>query len=566
MPDPAKPHTFQLGLVMAGAVSAGAYTAGVLDFLLEALDEWYRLRETDDSLPRHDVEITVVSGASAGAMTAALLAAALGERFPPARPEADAETLAQNRLYRSWVQSIDIMHLLGTRDLDGRNGAVRSLLDSTVLDEIADQAIAFDPAHATERPYVAARLHVFLTLANLVGIPYRIAFEGAVQAGHPMTTHADHVRFVRSVDPAQGEQSAWLSARDPTHNNWKRLREAALASGAFPVGLKPRRLTLLPAGYGERSWRIPQPLPEPPIPDDHRCYREAAIAPAWPDGFDPTADQPFLCVDGGVMDNEPLELARQTLAGPLGSNPRDPERASRAVILIDPFPTVAWPRRLPSDFDVLDVLPALVGSLLEQARFKPGELALAQDEAIYSRYLIAPSRREKDDSRARYPIASGLLGGFSGFLSRRFRNHDFHLGRRNCQKFLMSHLAIPAETAGRNPVLGANSRDTLWRASFAEDGESYVPLIPLVGTAAEEVEAIPWETLALGPKELKAIERALKRRTTAVVRRLIDARVDGFVGRWAGRAIARWKRGAIADRVLRSVKGELAEPGLLRRG
>lgn len=31
---------FEIGLVMAGAVSAGAYTARVIDFLLQALKEW----------------------------------------------------------------------------------------------------------------------------------------------------------------------------------------------------------------------------------------------------------------------------------------------------------------------------------------------------------------------------------------------------------------------------------------------------------------------------------------------------------------------------------------------
>ena len=31
---------FQIGLAMSGAVSAGAYTAGVFDFLIQALDEW----------------------------------------------------------------------------------------------------------------------------------------------------------------------------------------------------------------------------------------------------------------------------------------------------------------------------------------------------------------------------------------------------------------------------------------------------------------------------------------------------------------------------------------------
>jgi len=33
--------TFHLGLCMAGSVSAGAYTAGVIDYLFEALNNWY---------------------------------------------------------------------------------------------------------------------------------------------------------------------------------------------------------------------------------------------------------------------------------------------------------------------------------------------------------------------------------------------------------------------------------------------------------------------------------------------------------------------------------------------
>ena len=39
------PKPFRIGVNMAGAVSAGAYTAGVLDFLIEALDTWYEAKE-----------------------------------------------------------------------------------------------------------------------------------------------------------------------------------------------------------------------------------------------------------------------------------------------------------------------------------------------------------------------------------------------------------------------------------------------------------------------------------------------------------------------------------------
>lgn len=41
-------HPFKIGLCMAGAVSAGTYTAGAIDYLIEALDEWQRRKESND--------------------------------------------------------------------------------------------------------------------------------------------------------------------------------------------------------------------------------------------------------------------------------------------------------------------------------------------------------------------------------------------------------------------------------------------------------------------------------------------------------------------------------------
>jgi hypothetical protein len=65
---------FQIALAMSGAISAGAYTAGVFDFLIQALDEWENARtgkyleQGDDpgTIPNHFVGIKAMSGASAG--------------------------------------------------------------------------------------------------------------------------------------------------------------------------------------------------------------------------------------------------------------------------------------------------------------------------------------------------------------------------------------------------------------------------------------------------------------------------------------------------------------------
>jgi len=80
-----KPKEFKIAINMAGAVSAGAYTAGVLDFLIEALEEWQKAKDAFradlanpapmstfvNPVPLHDVSIEAFSGASAGALSTA---------------------------------------------------------------------------------------------------------------------------------------------------------------------------------------------------------------------------------------------------------------------------------------------------------------------------------------------------------------------------------------------------------------------------------------------------------------------------------------------------------------
>src|SRR3954465_8870123 len=93
--------TLELGLVMAGAISAGAYTAGVLDFLIEALDAIEDVRAGGDTPPPgsseadrkpiidppHQLRLTAMSGTSAGAMVTAIFTTLLGTRILPVGPD-----------------------------------------------------------------------------------------------------------------------------------------------------------------------------------------------------------------------------------------------------------------------------------------------------------------------------------------------------------------------------------------------------------------------------------------------------------------------------------------------
>lgn len=565
--DPAndRARTFEIGLVMAGAVSAGAYTAGVMDFLLQALDAWYGAREGNADVPPHDVRVKVMTGASAGGMTAAITVGALATRFPPVTNPAGSDN-APNKLFDSWVNRIDISSLLGMQDLKYPHAPVRSVLDSTLLKTIADLAFDITPA-APRRAYVDDVLHVITTVSNLRGVPYNIPLEGEIKGSQDLFLHADHVHFTVSD---RGEQTVpgalaldWQMADPRWRPGWQMLKLAALATGAFPVGLAPRTLRYDLAGaggdvYGLRAW----PIPTGGAKDANgncRCVEYKPIPPNWPSAPQPPAQYDFVCVDGGLMNNEPLELARQILAGAGSYNPRGANSARRAVILIDPFPggSETAESYQPVD-DLVTVVKDMFNALKNQARFKPEELELAQDPLVFSRFLIGPTRTAANGQSFRFPIASGTLGGFGGFLSRDFRLHDFVLGRRNCQRFLQRRFVLGENNPLFDHWTGAQ------RAHYAvqRDGLTVLPVIPLVGAAAEEVRPVPWPRYPA--VRLAELKQQIEARFTAVGDRLAsDFLRDKYFARQAARFALWRKRGDVVDYAMDRVQKDLERFALL---
>ena len=188
---------FRIAINMAGAISAGAYTAGVLDFMTEALDAWYAAKASGAEVPQHEVTIEGFSGASAGGLCAALSAVLLQDEFEHVADASRRGTT--NRFYESWVNKTDIRELLKTRDLVARDGEqpgpLVSLLDSTMLDELAVYGATRGPAPAAPRPYVSPDLTVFLSLTNLRGVLYSL--NGLSPGGVEETTSffGDRIRF-----------------------------------------------------------------------------------------------------------------------------------------------------------------------------------------------------------------------------------------------------------------------------------------------------------------------------------------------------------------------------------
>ncbi|MEI8397002.1 MAG: hypothetical protein WCF85_19930 [Rhodospirillaceae bacterium] len=583
---------FKIGLTMAGAISAGAYTAGVFDFLTEALDAWEErkkaLKETDPSsddydIPDLNVIIPVISGASAGGMTGALGLVALADQPMDAVPvtatfgEVGPVTIRLPRIFDAWVRKPKLTDpcggpcLLGTNDLGDES--VRSLLDGTVLDRIALECVK-DVKAVTKRPYLSENLHLFMTLSNLRGVPYDIGFLGGAggQPGYPMMSHGDWAHFkVIGVgtasftspwaDPYPVQEIDFGGITDPTASNtlsglpspWGDYLTAALATGAFPVGLPARIIKPVYVGnVMQRMWtvtfpgdpgkfRLPTDFP-PPLSDP--AASPAALLNATNDqimakDFAKQAVN-YVAVDGGMINNEPFELARWTLMGaPPNPNPRVDTVATpvdRAVIMVDPFPERSDydPSEKPDEF-LLGIIKKIIPAMKNQARFKPDELAAALDESVYTRFLIAPRRRKTPNGPLEtYPLACGLLDGFGGFLDIKFRAHDYQLGRRNCYYFLKDAFLLPGNF---EVVKNGYSRAGV-RQKFAKTDTTvtYLPIIPLYGSAATAPQAPVWPQVAKADVDTMATMAA--ERAAQLFSILKKKDIPGLL--WRGVANAVW--------------------------
>lgn len=464
-PPPAQ--TFELGLVLGGTVSAGTYTAGALDFLLQALEAW-------NAHPApHQVVIKTAGGASGGAVCTAILGI-LSSRVVP-HVSGDQSALVENTattgnpLWDLWVNSFEITKLLSTSDIsadqdtDAGTGItpgappagdgtpvqhVPSLLNCQMIDDAGRGLVEFASApDATPRPYFAAPFRVVVTLANLRGLPFAIkaipAYGQFTGAAYLQRDDFAWFAFPNGTAPAaeKREDEFWLSAGvGGGIVGYQTLADYATASGSMPVGLVARMLTRPAEHYLYRPFV--RPRPDPP------GFSVEWIDPDWselPDAFE-SGIYHFTAVDGGCFNNDPVGLVHRALGGLVGRNPRGSSQATRAILMIDPLadqPTAIGA----SGRSLVRVAGGLVGLFVGGAHYLTADMDLFRDEDVFSRFQMVPTRPELGRV-GEQALAGASLAALAGWCAREFRVHDYLLGRANMQAYLRSELVL----AGDNPL------------------------------------------------------------------------------------------------------------------
>jgi hypothetical protein len=161
----------KLAITIAGAVSLGCYEAGVAFEILDAVAQHNQWADANDQADER-IEIDVLTGASAGGMTSAMIAQRLLY---------DGPAMSQpysNPLFNAWVSSVDIAGLLARGP---KENVTHSILSSDFVIGISNTFLMGRYKNQAQpppppQPHAALpsdrKLQLGLALSNLNGVDY----------------------------------------------------------------------------------------------------------------------------------------------------------------------------------------------------------------------------------------------------------------------------------------------------------------------------------------------------------------------------------------------------------
>lgn len=462
---------------MAGAATGGAFSAGVLDFLWEALSEWDAAKKRGDAdVPGWSVRISDITGSSAGGLTAFVAASTANADYVPnstgtALPDVPIQATP---FFGAWVTLITAERLFDTSDLTiqpADNRKVSSVLSGTFMADTA-KIVVPEPRGRDRPDWIEPNLMLTLTATNLRGVPYSVegfSSHDPLFRKFGMRRYADYIRFHFHLPgddelvhvPSDSYKVPLESSRST--EPWQRVITAARATAAFPVGFPSVKIEVPRQNY----------------------YVRRGAKPNWAKELTSGVES-YAALDGGILDNEPFTLLENQMRERHGRTLAvDPTDAAGSILLIDPFPdrTVDDDSFVDGDTPLGQVMGALLSTIRGDAMFKDEDVINAMDSQRLDRFMIVPNR-SREEWQTTF-LATGGLGGFGGILDEKMRRHDYLLGRKNCQEFLRSVFRMPIEAARENEIFNEHEKFL--------SGDS-VAIIPLVGKAAIDLEVPEWPT------------------------------------------------------------------------
>lgn len=460
-----------LAVCSNGAVALGAYEAGVLAQIFADVVA----ANKNGSV----VGIDAIAGASAGAVTGALLSQAI--------VTGEAPGAFTKRVCDTWITGLSADTLLGATGNDAE-----SLFDPATLDALAPKVILGDAQMAArcackEVPPVT----LSIALTNVDGIPFTIDLNGGDVFA---TLYADYDTFVIEggvphMAPGVETLSTAGAPIKGTPVSWNVVQQTAITSAAFP--------------FAFRSQVIERDLSQ---------YANAVFPAGNP-------NQSFNYVDGGVLNNDPI--GRAIDAATFQEEAFGHLNEDRTFLIIDPDPT-SRQQALEGLEGVQKSLSAnglplpslggkVIGAYFNDALYRDLQQAIQANKRIAAldgildplvkagtiNEVQATSIRaavgldykkpiviERVPSLPRpFKLAGAFAGHFGGFFNQQYRESDFQVGCYEARVWFRAWINAQAPTSAA--LLDGNLQSGL--------AEAVQPPLPapggFVGIPANELSA-----------------------------------------------------------------------------
>jgi len=391
-----------IAVVVSGGISQGAYLAGQMYALVEHLKGAGRAQGWTRP---EDFPPLVLTGASAGSISAVLMAAELGLHGLEPQPSPEASLF-----FRAWVP----MGLTpGAESLDATVEGETGLLNRVVADRAIDALPALGKAPPPARPW-AGPIRLGMQTTRMVPVPD--ADGPTVQVNEAFAFEFDALgglaapRVLYSDDTIEAERATLNDAA-----------AVARISSAFPIAFSPVWLDC----------------------SDYRALAYWRDRPCTTDGRDAV-----LMFDGGVYENNPVTLAWTLLEA------ASLEAAPVPFVYLDP------------DLRGSPSAPADCAPLSRPQPDTPLEQALVLGGTVGGTFRVqsvADFARDHRGEVSLLPVCqttapvSGELGAFFGFFERSIRAWDFYAGMLDARRYLAHSseaLGLPALAA---PTVAAGS-------------------------------------------------------------------------------------------------------------
>ena len=437
----------KIALVFTGGVSLGSFEAGVACEIVKHILE--------NAAPR--LEIDVITGASAGALTGALTALAVVFGLDPAI------------IGEAWMA-------VKLEDLLILSHGEKSLLSGNKVESLIQKYIRPPAAVSIKYPGHYDSVSFVAVATNLEGIRYRIHAARTDEFSIGAVSYEDALKFRISGEFSQ----------------WQELRDAVRASSAFPVAFEPKTIIRSESDFPRISKynftrelrKIPYHYSDGGIVNNQPLNRAIEMVSELPD-TSPGEDyeRVFLVVDPAPPEEEQWDGksgAFDVAARAVWTIPRNQTLYKDLLLLEKINRRIHWKnsfvaamadiwntQRIPQEkAGVLD------GLCREVALFKgqkilgmdPGDYLKAEAERIRNAYRneigqvrnrelfikycylleqVADLRNKQDITvemiaprDAQKELAGVIFGNFGGFLGSGFMKHDYNVGRTYARRWL----------------------------------------------------------------------------------------------------------------------------------